>query len=506
MELGSPNKQSNEKREDDDSIKTPKWEKIYRKTGKTNILFRGSRNLQVQLTDVRNSKLRFSDKDKTRLNVRNLTNNLILTYLKKRCVKKPALETDISKNSKTSFSESLSIKIEEKKHAHKSVKTSFNNSIAEQISIKKEKTCVKADPGSLLHTRDLKNKQRPDFPLKTEALSQENILSLEMTSLEKKLFAKTNLENNQDTILKKMQSSKSLSSGLNTSLNAHQSKNVLIPAKKSEKSKMRQDDFRTNHERSKVDMIIEMKRKEKLANVMEKSNSSSHQIKTDLKLSSATRSDFLINQKVNETNSFWLPDSDTKFGLLEKQRNRLTTSQLETIECEWNEDAVVVSRGTFPDLDPIEFSKSYYDLNIKSFNSLLRNFLIYYDINSERCALIKTSFSFTAKQPNVKNNQSIDQHETNLRRRGQDSRNYFIHHLTTHNINSQFCVEDLQDFTNFWASKLNGQKTANKIEIFSGGFLGINYQDLNKSKYRKIATLVVLIKLYDSTNFLYHYK
>jgi hypothetical protein len=64
--------------------KPDKWRIMYERTGRLDVVFRGEREMRVNLDNVRAARLRFEDEARTRLNVRDLTNNLILTHMKKK--------------------------------------------------------------------------------------------------------------------------------------------------------------------------------------------------------------------------------------------------------------------------------------------------------------------------------------------------------------------------------------------------------------------------------------
>ena len=65
-------------------VKPSRWRLIYEMTGRLDIKFKGCRQMGCQLEDVRKSKLKFIDEEKTKLSVKNSTNNLIFLYQSKK--------------------------------------------------------------------------------------------------------------------------------------------------------------------------------------------------------------------------------------------------------------------------------------------------------------------------------------------------------------------------------------------------------------------------------------
>lgn len=76
--------------------KPPRWRVIYERTGRLNVKFKSEKQLnknkkykgdsryEVRLEDIRKTKLKFIDADKSKVNLKDPTNNLILTYHLKR--------------------------------------------------------------------------------------------------------------------------------------------------------------------------------------------------------------------------------------------------------------------------------------------------------------------------------------------------------------------------------------------------------------------------------------
>lgn len=62
----------------------PKWRLVYEYTGTLNVKFRSEKKLQIKLDDIRNTKMRFLDEEKTTINVKESTNDLIIRYKSKK--------------------------------------------------------------------------------------------------------------------------------------------------------------------------------------------------------------------------------------------------------------------------------------------------------------------------------------------------------------------------------------------------------------------------------------
>lgn len=64
--------------------KPSRWRLMYERTGLMNFKFNGGKRLELKAVDIRKSKLKFLDSEKTRLNVNEPTNKLILAYRQKK--------------------------------------------------------------------------------------------------------------------------------------------------------------------------------------------------------------------------------------------------------------------------------------------------------------------------------------------------------------------------------------------------------------------------------------
>ena len=64
--------------------KPPKWRIMYERTGRLDYKFRGEKKMSVKAEDVCQTKLKFVDPGKTKLNVKDSTNNLIFAYQAKK--------------------------------------------------------------------------------------------------------------------------------------------------------------------------------------------------------------------------------------------------------------------------------------------------------------------------------------------------------------------------------------------------------------------------------------
>lgn len=77
-------------------MKPARWRIVYERTGRLDVKFKGAKKLEIKLDDVHNSKLKFLDSNKTKLNLKDPTNNLILTYQNKRLRNQNTKNTDIT--------------------------------------------------------------------------------------------------------------------------------------------------------------------------------------------------------------------------------------------------------------------------------------------------------------------------------------------------------------------------------------------------------------------------
>jgi len=64
--------------------KMPKWRIMYERTGNFNTVFRAAKRMSCKIKKIDNFKFKFTDSQKTTINVNEATNNLILKYEKKR--------------------------------------------------------------------------------------------------------------------------------------------------------------------------------------------------------------------------------------------------------------------------------------------------------------------------------------------------------------------------------------------------------------------------------------
>jgi hypothetical protein len=479
--------------------KPSKWRIIYERTGKVAI-FRGARHLNIKLSEIKKSKLRFLDAQKTKLNVKNTTNHLILTYINKRTTKKTSLKSNLDPGQSRSI-EKKSLSNSQKKlepsglhnkpivnsknhfSSDRMPKSSSNITVVEKTDVKQDKqerNTSSVSTNSFRHNSDDKSKF-----IKRALSPEQNSLSSEMTFLEKKLFSsKTTFSSTDSTTLKKKTTSLVGSSTQRTSCEVDSKNKTIIQTsekKTAETSKL-------HHERSKLEMIMDMRRKEKSCMINQDQLKKKDNATKDQNNSTCSN-DSSVNIKQK---NFWEPDSDTEFGHLEKWRLFIKKSPTENkpevaeqVE-DLNEDVVIVSRAHFPNTLPTEFSKQYYDLNMKSFNNQLENMLTYNGIKIETCTLIKTNFNLTGKSPITKiNSHESKKIESNSRRRGQENRNHFIHYITTNNCATKLYVDELKNFINDTETTQGLSKQTKKIEIFSGGFLGIRYQQSSSNLLTK---------------------
>ena len=77
-------------------VKPSRWRYIYETTGRLDIKFKGAKKMTVKLDDIRKTKLKYLDQEKTSINLKDSTNKLILLYQSKRIKKLPCLASHAS--------------------------------------------------------------------------------------------------------------------------------------------------------------------------------------------------------------------------------------------------------------------------------------------------------------------------------------------------------------------------------------------------------------------------
>ncbi|CAF0822245.1 unnamed protein product [Brachionus calyciflorus] len=163
-------------------VKPPRWRIIYERTGRIDFKFKSSRQLEVKLDDIGKTKLKYTDESKDCVNLKDPTNKLILLYQSKKlknCSSNTNLITPVKSEPTTSQ--------ESKKIDRQKTLSEFSKKLAE---LKKKN-----------ETNDLiKNVKKEKIDPSTDTKKLKPTLSSEMTSLEKRLLAKSTL--NKEPIVK----------------------------------------------------------------------------------------------------------------------------------------------------------------------------------------------------------------------------------------------------------------------------------------------------------------
>lgn len=300
--------------------------------------------------------------------------------------------------------------------------SSSNTSI--QGSIKKEKT----DPILSTPKSNLVNKTpKKDDAAKASTSKVSSGLSSEMTSLEKRLLTKSSLITAQKPATKPATSQEATS---NVRENLKKLLDQIAKTQKATKSSEAPKEQKTLTE------VVKPKRKK----------------------------------------SFWEPDSDTEFDKLKKCKYTDTDT-----ENDFDDDIVVITRVSLPNLPSMQYSKQYYDSNIQMFEAELKKFLKLN--NSDAQVTITNNIASMSKTP-IKSNKpkeisQLSQENLNLKQMSRReryllSKQRFVHHIRTNNFPSDFDVDNLKNLNNNLTktlNKLTGSFIDTKcVEIHSGGF------------------------------------
>jgi hypothetical protein len=150
-------------------VKPSRWRRLYEMTGRVDFKFKGARSLAVNLDDCRKSKLKFVDKEKSVLNVKDTTNNLILLYQSKR-IKKSSVVNHASAGPATSSSSTIQAQ-SGAKPMPKSVAKATPPALAKTpvATAGAAKTKVNAESADKLSARDKLKKFLAEIPSKSSA-------------------------------------------------------------------------------------------------------------------------------------------------------------------------------------------------------------------------------------------------------------------------------------------------------------------------------------------------